>query len=139
MYLLDTNVVSELRKVKSGKADSNLVSWAQGISEQASFVSVITILELEAGVLRKEAEGGHDGEKLRAWLNNTIIAGFSERIIGIDISIAQAAARIQLQRTRPVHDVLIAATAMVKGLIVVTRNTKDFTGIGLSLINPWDI
>ena len=137
MFLLDTNVLSELRKVKSGKADHNVVSWANQISEQVTFVSVITILELEAGVLKKEAEGGDDGVKLRVWLNSKIFAGFADRILGVDSAIAQMTAKIQVPRTRPVHDAFIAATAIVKDMTLVTRNSKDFDGLGLRLLNPW--
>lgn len=138
MYLLDTNVVSELRKAKSGKADKNVVSWANSISATTLFLSTITILELETGVLLVERRDATQGAVLRSWLNNHVLPTFSDRIIVVDIAVAQRCAKLHVPDPCSDRDALIAATAMVHGMTVVTRNIKDFESMGVELLNPWD-
>jgi predicted nucleic acid-binding protein len=137
MYLLDTNVVSELRKVRSGKADRHLSDWANGVDASDLYLSAITIQELEIGVLLVERRDFLQGAMLRAWLNNYVLPAFDNRILAVDIAVAQRSAHLHVPNPRPVRDGLIAATAMVHGMTVVTRNTADFATTGVLLLNPW--
>jgi toxin FitB len=137
MFLLDTNVISELRKAKSGKADSNVVAWASSVSAARLYISVITILELETGVLLVERRDPSQGAVLRSWLNTHVLPAFSERIIAVDTAIAQRCAKLHVPDPRSDRDAIIAATALVHGMTVVTRNTEDFVQTGAVLLNPW--
>lgn len=136
MYLLDTNVVSELRK--GTKADSNVLSWARTVSTSALFLSVITILEIEAGVLQKERKDPSQGAILRSWLDSHVLPSFSDRVLNIDVAVALRCAKLHSPNPRSERDALITATALVHGLIVVTRNMKDFKETGVGLLNPWE-
>ena len=139
MYLLDTNVISELRKAGSGKADKNVLAWADSISASKLYLSVITILELETGILLIERQDKAQGALLRTWLNTHVLPAFSERIIVIDTAIAQACAKLHVPDPRSDRDAMIAATAMVHGMVVVTRNIADFKHTGVKTINPWQV
>lgn len=136
MYLLDTNVISELRK--GTKADNKVVSWANTVATASLFLSVITILEIEAGILQKERKDFSQAVLLRRWLDSHVLPSFSNRILPIDVAIALRCARLHVPNPRSERDALIAATAVIHGLIIVTRNTKDFQDIEAELLNPWD-
>jgi len=138
MYLLDTNVVSELRKAKTGKADANVLRWAGSVPTGSLYLSVITILELKTGILSMERRDSAQGARLRAWMNEQVLPTFSGRIFAIDIAVAQRCAKLQVPDRRSDRDALIAATALVHGMTVVTRNQADFTSMAVALINPWD-
>lgn len=137
MYLLDTNVVSELRKAKSNKSNKNVVTWANGVSATSLFLSVITILELEIGVILIERRDPKQGALLRSWLNTHVLPAFSERILVVDTAVAQCCARLHVPNPQADRDVLIAASALVHGMTVVTRNTHDFKPTGVKMLNPW--
>jgi len=138
MYLLDTNVISELRKAKSGKADNSVVNWANNVSATRLFLSVITILELETGVLLVERKDPTQGAVLRSWLNAHVLPAFSERILNVDIAVVQCCAKLHVPDPRSDRDAIIAVTALVHGMKVVTRNTDDFVRTGVELLNPWE-
>lgn len=137
MFLLDTNVISELRKVKSGKADTNVVAWASSVSATRLFISVITVLELETGVLLIERRDPMQGAVLRTWLNAHVYPAFSDRILLVDTAVAQRCARLHVPDPKSDRDALIAATALVHDMTIVTRNTNDFNLTGAELLNPW--
>lgn len=137
MFLLDTNVVSELRKAKAGKADSNVAAWGASVPVGSLFVSVITILELETGVLLVERRDPPQGALLRSWLDSHVLPAFHNRVLSIDISVAQRCARLHVPDPRAERDALIAATALVHGMTVVTRNVPDFVLTGVPTLNPW--
>lgn len=138
MYLLDTTVISELRKAKSGTANSGVIAWADEIPAALIFVSVISIHELEHGVLLAERSDAAKGELLRAWLDNSVVPAFVERILPVDLDVAVRAAGLHVPDPAPVRDSLIGATALVHGMIVVTRNTRDFERFpNLEIVNPW--
>ncbi len=137
MYLLDTNVISELRKAKSGKADKNVVAWANGVSATSLFLSVITILEIETGVLLVERRDVTQGSVLRSWINDYVLPAFSGRIIAVDTAVAQCCAKLHVPDPRSDRDAIIAATALVHGMTVVTRNVDDFEPTEVDLFNPW--
>jgi len=137
MYLLDTNVVSELRKVKSGKADRNVADWADRVEASDLYLSVIVLQELEIGVLLAERRDPLQGALLRTWLNAHVLPAFSDRILAIDMAVAQRSARLHVPDPRPFRDCLIAATALVHGMTVVTHNVADFEAAGVQFLNPW--
>ena len=137
MYVLDTNVVSELRKIRLGKADSQVAAWADSIEVMDLFLSVITIQELEIGVLSAERRDPSQGAVFRLWLNGHVIPAFNGRILDVDTAVAQRSAKLHIPDPRPVRDGLIAATALVHGMTVVTRNVADFEPTGVPTLNPW--
>lgn len=137
MYLLDTNIVSELRKAKSGKANKNVTAWAKSVSAASMFLSAITILELETGILMVERRDSKQGAMLRAWLDGHVLPAFSGRILAVDVAVAQRCAKLHVPDPRPQRDALIAATALVHGMTVVTRNVADFESTGVEIFNPW--
>jgi hypothetical protein len=138
MYLLDTNVISELRKAGFGKADSNVVRWADGAVTASLYLSVISVLELELGVLQVERRDAAQGAMLRTWLESQVMAAFDGRILPVDAVIAKRCAQLHVPGPRAERDALIAATALTHGMIVVTRNAGDFEPTGVDLINPWE-
>ncbi len=137
MFVLDTNVVSELRKANYGKADAAVVRWTDTVDTAAQFLSVVTVMELETGVLRIERRDPAQGSRLRTWLRSQVLPSFEGRILSIDIAVAQRCAQLHVPDRRPDRDALIAATALVHGMTVVTRNTADFEATGAPLLNPW--
>jgi len=139
MYILDTNVVSELRKIRSGKADRNVARWAETTDPADLYLSVITIQELEIGVLLVERRDSVQGPMLRTWLNNQVLPAFTGRILSVDTAVAQCSARLHVPDPRPVRDTLIAATALVHGMTIVTRNVADFLVTGAQILNPWEV
>lgn len=138
MYLLDTNVVSELRKVRAGKADARVAAWADSVDAVDLFLSTITIQELEIGVLLAERRDPTQGAMLRAWFDHHVLPAFAGRVLAVDIAIARRSARLHVPNPRPLRDSFIAATAMVYGLTVVTRDVGDFESAGVPILNPWD-
>lgn len=137
MFLLDTNVVSELRKIRLGKANRHVAKWADSVDADDLFLSAITIQELEMGVLLAERRDPSQGAIFRAWLNGHVLPAFSGRVLPVDIAIAQRSAWLHVPDPRPVRDALIAATALVHGMTVVTRNVADFEPTGVLILNPW--
>lgn len=137
MYLLDTNVVSELRKIRAGKADKNVASWADSVDAADLYLSAITVQELEIGVLLAERRDPAQGAVFRAWLNQHVLPVFADRILAVDTAVALRGARLHVPDPRPVRDGLIAATALVHGMTVVTRNIADFEPTGVQTFNPW--
>ena len=138
MFVLDTNVVSELRKVRFGKADAQVATWADSVEAATLYVSAITILELEIGVLQMESRDPAQGAMLRAWMDNHVLPEFTDRVLPVDTAVAQRCARLHVPDPRAERDALIAATALVHGMTVVTRNLADFEPTGVPVLNPWD-
>ena len=137
MYLLDTNVVSELRKSTSGKANLNVIQWASSVEPETLFISVITVLELEMGILSIERRDQQQGLMLRCWLEDQVLPSFEGRILPIDIAIARKYAELHEPDKRAERDAMIAATAVINRMRVVTRNVADFDLAGVEVINPW--
>lgn len=138
MFILDTNVVSELRKIRLGRADARVAQWADSVESVDLFLSSITVQELEIGVLLAERRDPARGAVFRAWLDSHVLPAFADRILPVDTAVAQRSAKLHVPDPRPVRDCLIAATALVHGMTVVTRNVADFEPCGVSLLNPWD-
>ena len=137
MYLLDTNVVSQLRKIRLGKADSHVAEWADSVDAADLYLSVITIHELELGILLAERRDPTQGAIFRAWLNKQVLPAFEGRILSVDTAVAQCSARLHFPNPQPFRDGLIAATALVHAMTVVTRNVEDFQPSGVAILNPW--
>ena len=137
MYLLDTNVVSELRKATSPRIDHRVLAWSNSVSTASLYVSVVTILELERGVLRVARRDPAQAGVLRRWLDDHILDAFSERVLPIDTPVARRCAGLHVPDPRPERDALIAASALVHGMTVVTRNVADFEPMGVETLNPW--
>ncbi|MBB4396115.1 type II toxin-antitoxin system VapC family toxin [Bradyrhizobium sp. ERR14] len=135
MFLLDTNVISELRR--PDKADRNMLAWANTAPAANFFMSVISMLEIELGARLIERKNAVQGAVLRAWIDDHILARFERRILAIDTAVAQRCAQLHVPNPRAERDALIAATALVHGLTVVTRNVGDFEPTGVPLLNPW--
>jgi len=136
MFILDTNVVSELRRTE--RANPNVSTWAEATPLAQIFLSAITVLELELGVLQTERRDPAQGRILRAWLNDQISPRFESRILAFDAAVARRCARLHVPDPRSERDAIIAATALVHGMTVVTRNVSDFALTGVELLNPWE-
>ena len=136
-FLLDTNVVSELRKAKSGKANPLVTAWAAHVPAGSLYLSAITLLELEMGVLQLERRGAAQGMILRTWLDGHVLPAFAGRALAIDAAVALQCARLHMPDKLSERDAMIAATALVHGMTVVTRNVADFEASGVPLLNPW--
>ena len=135
MYLLDTNVVSELRKAT--KADRRVVTWAGKTDVLFMHISVISVLEIRMGVLSLQRKDTDQADILNTWLSRQVIPAFAERILPVDLSVALRCAELHVPDLRSDRDALIAATALAYGLTVVTRNIKAFQPTGVMTLNPW--
>lgn len=134
MFLLDTPVVLELRKAKAGRTDAGLATWAAGVSPQTLFLSALTLLELENGAARLEANDKAGGGALRAWIGDQVMPAFDGRILPIDAAVVRRRGQLPYADGR---DGLLAATALEHGLTLVTRNTAAFKAGRVKLFNPW--
>lgn len=137
MYLLDTNVVSELRKAKTRKINQHVRAWARSVSAATLYLSAISVLELEIGILLIERRDPSQGALLRSWMVGHVMPAFAGRVLPVDIPVAQRCAALHVPDPRSDRDALIAATAFVHGMTVVTRNVADFEPTGVAVINPW--
>lgn len=137
MYIVDTNVMSEIRKIGSGKANQGVKNWAINTPYQQMYLNTIVVSELEAWVLSKARKDVPQGAILHTWLHQTVLPNFAGRIVDIDRTIALESAKLHVPDKKPVADALIAATAMVHELIVVTRNVQDFDNMPVKILNPF--
>jgi toxin FitB len=139
MYLVDTNAISEQRKANTGKADANVERWFNMVDTEFLFLSVVSIREMESGVQRMEHRDKAQGRLLRQWLEEQIRPAFDGRVLPVTMDVAIRCAGLFVPNPPPIEDAYIAATALVHGLTVVTRNTADFASMGVKLINPWEV
>ena len=135
MYVLDTNVVSELRK--AAKANASVRAWASSVSVNAMYLSAVTVLELETGVLLAERRDPPQGSVLRQWLDTQVLPTFSRRVLSFDSVVARRCAHLHVPDPRSERDAMIAATAIIHGMSVVTRNVSDFAPTGVHIVDPW--
>jgi toxin FitB len=142
MYVLDANVVSEMRKAQSTRAgrmqaNERVKAWLASVPASSLYLSSITVLELEIGCLRLERRDPAQGKILRTWIENLVLPTFGSRILPVDVPVALRCAALHVPNPPSERDALIAATALVHGMTVVTRNTADFASTGARLLNPW--
>jgi toxin FitB len=135
MFVLDTNVVSELRR--PDKANPGLVQWAMSVPVSHFFISTVTVFEIERGVLSIERRDAAQGQILRLWIEEQIMPRFEGRILPFDTAVAQRCARLHIPDPRSERDAIIAATALVHGMTIVTRNIADFKPMDVPMFNPW--
>lgn len=137
MFLLDTNVISELRKVGDGRADAQVTAWVSARDAATFYVSALTLMEIEIGILRIERRDAEQGKRLRIWMDQHLLPEFSERTLSVDAAVALRCARLHVPDPRAERDALIAATAVVHGMTVVTGNVADFRSAGVDVVDPW--
>ncbi len=138
MYLLDTNVISELRKAGSGKADPRVVSWLSEQDAASLFISAVTLMELDLGILLVERRDPAQGARLRSWMDDYVLPEFADRTVPVEKAVALRCSRLHVPDPRPERDAFIAASALVHGMRIVTRNVVDFEPMGVTIINPWN-
>ena len=136
MFLLDTNVLSELRRRE--RTDRNVAIWARSVPASDLYLSAITLLEVEMGVLLLARRDAAQAQVLRSWFDISVMPAFAGRILAVDAAVALRCARLHVPDRRAERDALIAATALVHRMTVVTRNTADFQPMGVELLNPWE-
>lgn len=132
-YLLDTNVLSDARRGASASLDQ----WLAEQSLDSLAISAITLFELEHGVRRMERRDERQGSLLRQWLNGVVREAFAGNVLPVDEAVAVAAADLPVPDPIPVPDAFIAATALVHGLTLVTRNIGNFDRASVPMMNPW--
>jgi toxin FitB len=137
MFLLDTNVISEMRKSATRRADPAVQSWSDSTNVRSLYISAVTLLELEKGVLQRSRKDAAQGAVLHGWLHGQVIPAFRDRTLAVDTQVALRCAALHVPATSAYYDALIAATALVHGLTVVTRNLKDFEPMAVPVFNPW--
>ena len=138
MYLLDTNVVSESRKLGTARVDRNVALWLGRIDAEATFLSAMTLFELERGIQQMERRDAAQGLMLRRWFGDQIMPTYEGRILSLSAAVALVCASLHIPDPKSERDAWIAATAIDTGLTLVTRNVADFSAMGVALINPFE-
>jgi len=133
-YLLDSNIVSELRKRE--RVDLRVRDWFAGVDDAELFLSVLTLGEIRRGIESIQRRDRPRALALNRWFH-TLVTGYEPRILPVDQKVAEEWGRMNAVTTLPAIDGLLAATARVHGLTVVTRNTKDVTRTGVPWLNPF--
>lgn len=139
MYILDTNVISELRKAGTRAANAHVLAWSKRVDPQSLYLSAVTVMELEIGIQLMERRDRRQGARLRAWMTDQVLPAFSMRILAVDSAVAMRCAALHVPDPRPYRDSLIAATALLHGMTVVTRDVDHFAPTGVALLNPWQV
>ena len=137
MYLIDTNIISEMRKIRHRKADPKLTAWVNSINSSLFYTSIVVMMELQRGVMGKHRTDPEQGKRLQQWLDISVKAIFDKRVLYINDHIADVCAGLHVPNPKPENDAWIAATAIANGLTLVTRNVSDFDGIAVDIINPF--
>lgn len=138
MYLLDTNIVSESRKLGTARIDPNAARWLWQVDTATCFLSAMTIFELERGVRQMERRDPQQGSILRSWLDGQVMPAFEHRVLPLSRDVALVCAGLHIPDPKAERDAWIAATAIGAGLTLVTRNTSDFATMSVRLVDPFD-
>ena len=136
-YLLDTNVITELRKARTRAIDPAVSAWTDSVDAGDLFLSAITIMEIEKGIAQVARRDVAQADRLREWFETAVLTEFSERILPFETEAARYCARLHMPDKRSANDAIIAAIAWQHHMVLVTRNEKDFSGMGAQLLNPW--
>jgi toxin FitB len=136
MYLLDTNVLSEIRKAQ--RAHPKVQAWSQRVVPGDLYLTATTVMEIEIGTHRLMRRDIAQGTRLRIWIDQIVLPTFAGRILSFDAAVAQRCAPFHVPNPCSDRDTIIAATALVHGMAVVTRNIADFAITGVPLINPFE-
>ncbi len=138
MFLLDTNIISESRKLGTARVDPNAARWFAEVDAETSFISAMTIFELERGVAQMERRDAKQGAALRHWLDGQILTIYEHRTLLLSKEVALICAGLHIPDPKSERDAWIAATAIDAGFALVTRNITDFTNMGVKLFNPFE-
>ena len=136
--LLDTNILSELRKLNSDKIHPSVQKWAETTPFSQSYISAISLTEIKMGILSLARKDPTQANRLKLWFENVILQDYQARILPVDEAVALHCASLHIPDKKPINDAFIAATAWVHDLVSVTRNVKDFEQMGVRLLNPFD-
>lgn len=138
MYLLDTNIISELKKLDSGKIHPQVQRWAYSINLMQTKISVVSITEIRTGILSLARKDQAQAASLDNWFTNRLLPAYRTRTLSVDTEVALICAQLHIPAKRPINDAYIAATAIAHNLTLVTRNVRDFQGLPLILENPFE-
>ncbi len=134
-FLIDTNIISEVRK--GGRCDPNVAAWWSRLAEDDLWLSSLVLGEIRKGVELARRQDSQQAEALEAWLAD-VMSGFGNRVLPVDAAVAEQWGRMSAIRPVPVVDALLAATARVNGLTLVTRNVADVAGLDVDVLNPFE-
>ena len=138
MYLLNTNIISELKKLDSGKIHPQVQRWAYSINLMQTKISVVSIIEIRTGILSLARKDQAQAASLDNWFTNRLLPAYRTRTLSVDTEVALICAQLHIPAKRPINDTYIAATAIAHNLTPVTRNVRDFQGLPLILENPFE-
>ena len=138
MYLLNTNIISELKKLDSGKIHPQVQRWAYSINLMQTKISVVSIIEIRTGILSLTRKDQAQAASLDNWFTNRLLPAYRTRTLSVDTEVALICAQLHIPAKRPINDAYIAATAIAHNLTLVTRNVRDFQGLPLILENPFE-
>lgn len=138
MYLLNTNIISELKKLDSGKIHPQVQRWAYSINLMQTKISVVSIIEIRTGILSLARKDQAQAASLDNWFTNRLLPAYRTRTLSVDTEVALICAQLHIPTKRPINDAYIAATAIAHNLTLVTRNVRDFQGLPLILENPFE-
>lgn len=138
MYLLDTNIVSELRKLETGKIHPQVYRWIKSNGFTHTYISAVTLAEIQTGILSLARKDKAQAASLDNWFANRLLSAYRTRTLSVDTEVALICAQLHIPTKRPINDAYIAATAIAHNLTLVTRNVRDFQGLPLMLENPFE-
>lgn len=138
MYLLDTNIVSELRKLETGKIHPQVYRWIKSNGFTHTYISAVTLAEIQTGILSLARKDKAQAASLDNWFTNRLLPAYRTRTLSVDTEVALICAQLHIPAKRPINDAYIAATAIAHNLTPVTRNVRDFQGLPLMLENPFE-
>ena len=138
MYLADTNVISELRKYRSGRMHPSARHWVEHVDVNDVYISVISMMEIRTGILRRARKDAAQAQILQQWFSHELAPEFAGRILPVSLEVALTCSELHVPHKKSEYDALIGATAREHHLMLVTRNVADFQGMGLDILNPFE-